>query len=349
MKILDTTIRDGSYAVDFKFSCSDVKMCARAVERLGIPYFEIGHGRGLGASNAENGFSLNTDEEYMKTARENLKNTKFGFFCIPGVASFEDIDLLAANGGSFVRIGDNADQIEDTIPYIEHAKKKGLMVTVNYMKTYIIEPEEFAAKAVDLQKAGADCVYVVDSAGCMLEADILAYKKALREKSDIAIGYHGHNNIGLAVSNSLACAKDGFDIIDTSFQGLGRSIGNTATEMFVMSALREGIDVGTDIDIPRLLESGFTFIRNATDRAPQNPLDLICGYAGFHSGYLKDIYKCSEDKNVDPLRLIIAYADKNQKSMDLDLLYKVAETLPVDTGINPYSFRQYFKKTYSVD
>jgi 4-hydroxy 2-oxovalerate aldolase/long-chain acyl-CoA synthetase len=256
----------------------------------------------------------------------------------------EDIDTLAENGGSFVRIGSNADDIEQTIPYIERARKRGLLVSVNFMKTYIIDPETFAEKSQILQKAGADCVYIVDSAGFMLQDEIIAYYRALRDRSDIKVGFHGHNNIGLGVSNSIRCAKEGFDIIDTSFQGLGRSIGNTSTEMFVMAARRNGIDI--DIDIPRLLESGFTFIRNATDRVPQNPLDLICGYAGFHSGYLTYIYRCSEEKSVDPLRLILAYSKENRKSMDYDLLLRVADTLPVDKDINPYSFRQYFKKTY---
>ncbi|WP_026507058.1 pyruvate carboxyltransferase [Butyrivibrio sp. MC2013] len=344
MKILDTTIRDGSYAVDFKFSCDDVRLAAKSIERLGIPYLEIGHGKGLGASSPENGLSLNTDIEYMHAAREILSGTKFGFFCIPGIASLEDIDLLADNGGSFIRIGQNADDIMEALPYVKRAKERSLMVAVNFMKTYIISPEEFGQAGEVLAKEGADCVYIVDSAGSMLTEEILAYGEAIRKRSDIKIGFHGHNNLGLAVSSSIACAKAGFDLIDCSFQGLGRSIGNTPTEMFVMTALREGIDI--DIDIPRLLESGFTFIRNATDRVPQNPLDLICGYAGFHSGYLTAIYRCSEEKHVDPLRLILAYAERNRKSMDYELLGAVADTLPVDKDINPYSFRQYFKKTY---
>ena len=43
MKLLDTTIRDGSYAVDFKFTCDDVANIAEKSEKLGFQYIEIGH------------------------------------------------------------------------------------------------------------------------------------------------------------------------------------------------------------------------------------------------------------------------------------------------------------------
>ena len=53
MTILDTTVRDGSYAVDFKFSCKDVQDLVAKSERIGLEYIEIGHGLGLNASGTE--------------------------------------------------------------------------------------------------------------------------------------------------------------------------------------------------------------------------------------------------------------------------------------------------------
>ena len=70
MTILDTTVRDGSYAVDFKFSCNDVQDLVGKSERIGIEYIEIGHGLGLNASGPGHGISLQTDVEYMRAARQ---------------------------------------------------------------------------------------------------------------------------------------------------------------------------------------------------------------------------------------------------------------------------------------
>lgn len=80
MKILDTTIRDGSYAIDFKFTCEDVTEIAARLEKLGMEYIEIGHGMGLNASSPENGISLHTDMEYMHAVKRVLKKPSLDSF-----------------------------------------------------------------------------------------------------------------------------------------------------------------------------------------------------------------------------------------------------------------------------
>ena len=82
MKLLDTTIRDGSYAVDFKFSCNDVSNITEKSSKLGFEYIEIGHGLGLNASSKEHGEALHTDKEYIEAACKTNGNAKLGCFCI---------------------------------------------------------------------------------------------------------------------------------------------------------------------------------------------------------------------------------------------------------------------------
>ena len=112
MKILDTTLRDGSYAVNFKFSCEDVTEFVKKLEILNMDYIEIGHGMGLNASSFERGIAMNTDVEYMEAAKQSIDHTPFGFFCIPGIARLEDLKVAKDHGVSFVRVGVNADQWE---------------------------------------------------------------------------------------------------------------------------------------------------------------------------------------------------------------------------------------------
>ncbi len=345
MKILDTTVRDGSYAIDFKFTCDDVIDIIKRLEYLGFEYIEIGHGQGLNASSPEHGISLHTDVEYMEAARKTLTKSKYGFFCIPGIARLEDLHIAKEHGVSFVRVGVNANQVELAEEYVKEAKKLGMEVMVNFMKSYIVSPEEFAMNAVKAESYGADFVYIVDSAGCMLQEEIGKYYDAVREKSNIKLGFHGHNNLGMAVANSVYCADKGFDMIDCSLQGLGRSLGNASTEMTVMTLKKKGYPI--DIDIPCLLEYGYMLLRNVSKKELQNPLGLVCGYAGFHSGFLKDIYRCCEEKKVDPMRLIIAYSEIDQRGMDREKLNEVADKLPKDLDRHPYSFRDYFSVIYS--
>lgn len=349
MKILDTTIRDGSYKVDFKFTCADVKNVVSKLVKLGVEYIEIGHGLGLNASSPERGVSLCTDNEYINAAKEVSGNAKIGMFCIPGIAKIEDISIAKEQGLSFIRIGVTVSQAEIAIPYIIEAKKVGLIVMVNFMKSYIYEPKIFAKKVKMISGYGVDAVYIVDSAGCMMPQNILAYREAVENiHTDIKLGFHGHNNLGMAVANSLYCVELGFDFVDCTFQGIGRSLGNTSTEMFVMALQKKYGNKYLDMDIPKLLEYGYVSLKNIPNIHVQNPLDLICGYTEFHSSYLKDIYKCCCEKNIDPLRLIIAYSKENKESLDYNRLCQVADNLPDDNfEDHPYSFRQYFSTIYN--
>lgn len=342
MKILDTTIRDGSYAVDFKFSCDDVAEITKRLEKLNMNYIEIGHGQGLNASSPEHGISLHSDIEYMDTARKNLKHTQFGFFCIPGIARIEDLKIAKEHGVSFVRIGVNADRPEKAMPFIKEASKQGLIVMTNFMKSYVVTPEQFAQNAKCAEENGSEYVYLVDSSGGMLPNQILNYYEEVRSVSNVKVGFHGHNNLGLAVSNTVYCAELGFDIIDCSLQGLGRSLGNASTEMVVMTLKKRGYDI--DIDIPRLLEYGYVLLRDIKGSNLQNPLDLVCGYADFHSSYLKYIYKCCNELKVDPLRLILEYSKLDKTEMDYQKLCNVAKTLPRDEEVHPYKFRDFFRE-----
>lgn len=345
MNLFDTTIRDGSYAVDFKFSCADVEKILSKLQKLGFKYIEIGHGLGLNASSEKYGYSLHTDTEYMQTAKNVLTTSKFGFFCIPHIARIEDLHIAKDNGVSFVRIGVSVTKPEEAKKYIKEAKKLNLTVMTNFMKSYIVSPQKYTENAQLVEDYGTDVVYIVDSAGCMLPDELEDYYNLIRAKTMIPLGFHGHNNLGMAVANSVKCVQLGFDYVDCTLQGLGRSIGNASTEQLVMTLEKMGFSL--NIDIPRLLEYGYSLIKDVSDRKLYHPLDLVCGYAGFHSAFLKDIYKCCCEKEVDPMRLIIAYSKINKETVNYTELCTVADSLDKDADINPYSFRNFFSVIFN--
>ena len=129
--IMDVTLRDGSYANHFQFSLAQQKEITTGLEDLGIPYIEIGHGMGLGASSPKNGLALHSDEEYLRMAQSTLKKAKYGMFCIPGIAKVEDIDLAAQLGAGFIRIGTNITEVDSSAPYVSRAKKHDITVMAN--------------------------------------------------------------------------------------------------------------------------------------------------------------------------------------------------------------------------
>jgi 4-hydroxy 2-oxovalerate aldolase len=329
--ILETTLRDGSYAIDFSFTAADTAAISQELEQCGFQYIEVGHGLGLNASNAGRGKAAATDEEYLDSAASVVKRAKFGMFCIPGIARLQDLDMAARHGMGFVRVGTNADEIPESEPFLRKAKDCGMLVTANYMKSYALPPKELASKVLLSEKWGADIVYIVDSAGGMFPEDIRRYYEAIREVSDITLGFHGHNNLGLAIANTLATVEMGMEFVDSSLQGLGRSTGNAPTEMLVAALKKKGYQL--DVDLLRTLKAGQKFIQPVIPTKGYAILDTISGYADFHSSYMPYIRKYSAKYNIDPSVLIIELCKVDKIHLDERVLEEIAKKIAQKQGI----------------
>lgn len=325
MKILDTTLRDGSYAINFQFTANDTMVIAAQLERVGFDLIEIGHGVGLHASQSGKGMAAETDEAYLQAAAEVLKKSKFGMFCIPGIARIEDIDMAAEYGMGFIRIGTNVTEMEESEPFIARAKKHGMFVSANFMKSYAMEPKKFAEKASLSRKYGSDVLCIVDSAGGMLAADLENYFQSVQDACDIPLAFHGHNNLGLAVSHSLHAIELGAVIVDGSLQGIGRSAGNAATEILVVALRRMGIDLG--IDPLAVMDIGEKYIRPLIRRRGLASLDIVSGYSQFHSSYISTIRRYSTKYRIDPRKLIMGVCEYNKIDAPPDLVEKVAQRI----------------------
>lgn len=325
-EFLDTTIRDGGYAINFQFSISDVERIAESLEETGIRYIEIGHGVGLNGSSTAHGAALHSDAEYMQAAEGCLSRAGYGMFCIPGIARLSDLELASEHGMKFVRIGTNVTEVEQARAYVEKAKKLGLMVMTSLMKSYLVSPEELGECAKKVESYGADVVYIVDSAGSMFPEDVKAYMDAVRTGTCLKLGFHGHNNLGMAVANTIAAYEEGADFLDITMQGLGRSAGNAPSEAVIAALLKKGHTI--DIDLLKLMMRSKALIHPLVRRRGVNPLDIICGYSEFHSSYMKSIHRISTTYNVNPLKLIMKYTDLDKARMDETQLETIARTMP---------------------
>lgn len=327
--ILDVTLRDGSYELDFQISAKDEILVGAALERAGIKYIEIGHGQGLNASSPQHGIARCTDLEYLIAAEENYHHAKYGFFCIPGIARLEDLDLLKNHGGSFVRVGANADlkSQEGTIPFIERAKELGLIVFANYMKTYCATPDVFEKCVKISDKAGADYLTIVDSAGCMFPEDIKMYYDIIKNTATrkVGVGFHGHDNLGYAVYNTIFAANLGCEFIDTSLQSLGRGAGNASTEQVIAILQKKYGD--ESYTLPELMQFSEDFLRPMVKFKGVSGLDTYCGIAGFHSGYMNSIRKVAKDYCLSPYTLIVEYCKRDRIYMNEELLREIAKHL----------------------
>lgn len=341
VKILDTTLRDGSYAINFSFTTADTAIIARELEASGIQYVEIGHGVGFNGSNKGHGQAIHSDEEYMQATAEALNEAMWGMFCIPGIARLEDLDRAADFGMKFVRIGTDVAKVPQSQPFIERAKAHGMMVMANYMKSYACAPEEFAEQVKRSESYGADVVYIVDSSGGMFPEQIRDYFHAIRAVSDIRLGYHGHDNLGLAVSNALYAADLGIEFVDSSLQGLGRSAGNAATELLVAALIKRGYPL--NLDFLKILEVGKRYVNPLVTAKGKEPLDVVSGFADFHSSYMHHIQKYAAKYQVNPEMLIIELCKVNKVDVDQAVLEEIARDMQKNPllYLGQYNFSRY--------
>jgi 4-hydroxy-2-oxovalerate aldolase len=267
-----------------------------------------------------------TDEVYMQTAADTLKDAEWGMFCIPGIARREHIDMGADYEMDFIRIGCNVSEFEQLRPFVTHAKKHGMYVCANLMKSYTVPPAKFAECAAEIEKYGVDALYIVDSSGGMLPNELIEYFKVTRERCPgLPLAFHGHNNLGLGVANTLAAIEHGAAIVDTTLQGFGRSAGNAPTEQLLSALTRMGIDTG--IDPIEVMDIGEHYIQPMIERTGISSIDVISGQALFHSSYMPIIRKFASQYHVDPRRLIVAVCEHDTSDAPEHLVESQARRL----------------------
>lgn len=323
--LFDTTLRDGSYPIDYQFNTNDTALVAYALEECGFQYIEIGHGLGLNASD-QFGKAAVSDEDYMRVTSETLTNSRWGFFFIPGIGDSKDIELAHRYGVNFIRIGTNITEVEKAKPFIELARSLGIQVFSNLMKSYVLDPKAAAEKAALCEKMGAEVVCLVDSAGGMLPHEITEYVERFQEKLSVPVGFHGHNNLHLAVANSLAAMNAGAKFIDCTIQGMGRSAGNTQSE--VMVALCEKLGFHTGIDFFKTLNVGKNIVEPLMNRVQGvDDMAITTGIAQFHSSYMKNVQTAAAEYGVDPREVILKASAIDRSEVSLELAREVASKI----------------------
>lgn len=323
--ILEVTLRDGSYLIDFQFTAEDTATIAAALEGVGFRWIEIGHGLGLNASQAGKGVAAATDEEYMEAAAQTLKQAKWGMFFIPGIGREEDLRLAAGYGMSFIRVGTNVTETAQAEPYIALAKELGFIVSYNAMKSYAVSPAEFGKTVARVHSWGADIACLVDSAGSMDPDSVAAYLRAAKVESDSPLGYHGHDNLSLAMANTLRAIEEGAVLVDSSLQGMGRSAGNTVTEVLVAILQRRGSL--SHIDLKGAMDVGQGLIQPLLGKRGVDPMAVTGGLAKFHSSFTGKVQSYARKHNIDVRDLIVRLCQEDQVSAPDELLERLSREL----------------------
>lgn len=323
--IMEVTLRDGSYVIDFQFTAEDTATLVSALEGAGFRWIEIGHGLGLNARDTGQRRAAASDEEHLIAAAQAARKARWGMFFIPGIGRAEDIELAARYGMSFIRIGTNVNESERARPFIEQAKKLGMFVCYNAMKSYAVTPRYFADVARQTQAWGADMVYIVDSAGTMLPEDVAAFCHAIQDTCEVPIGFHGHDNLSMGMANTLQALESGAAIVDASLRGMGRSAGNVITEALLAIMQRRGHL--HEIDLKATMDISAGLIAPLVPGRGLDTMAITAGYAGFHSSFTSKVQAFAERFEIDVRDLIVRLCEQNRVSAPDDLLEQLSHEI----------------------
>ena len=302
VEILDCTLRDGSYPLNFQFTSRDTNKISSNLEIAGIEYIEVGHGLGLGASQPKYGVAFESDEDYLLSSSKSVKKSNIGSFFIPGIGKIKNIKSCKEKGLNFLRIGVEPNNILSAIPYIEYCLTNKIQVFINIMKTYANSITNIKKQLDKLNNYDLKAIYVVDSSGCMFPNQVKNYVKELN-KSKFAIGFHGHNNLNLANANCLAAIEAGATFVDSSLAGIGRSAGNAQTEVLSWLLSQNNYSKKYDVfEFFKIIEKNILPLN--INLKNTELIDILLGISSFHSSFLPLFKRTIGKYDVDLFKLI---------------------------------------------
>lgn len=232
-QLLDCTLRDGGYYTNWDFDSGSVSTYIEAFNHLPVDYLEIGY-----RSNPLKGYLgeyFYLPEYVLKRIRDQ-SNKKLAVILNEKDVRADDAESLLTLCKPYidlVRIAVAPDNFERALKLGEAVKKLGFEVSFNvmYMSEWENKPELMTL--IPNVNGIVDYFYLVDSFGGVFPDDVKKSMDLIRSRTDVKLGFHGHNNLEMALSNTLTAIDEGIDIVDATVAGMGRGAGNLKMELLL--------------------------------------------------------------------------------------------------------------------
>jgi hypothetical protein len=174
---------------------------------------------------------------------------------------------------------------------------------------------------------------------------VAEYVRVLAAGLDARIGFHGHNNLLLANANSLAAVEAGAGLVDTTLLGMGRGGGNAQTETMIVVLEKAGYPTGLNpLDVAKIAER---YVSPKPARLKgANELELIYGFALFHSGFTKRVQDVAAAYGVAYQDLMLEVSRYAKENPSQALIEEAAAQLQRDGRVDIH-FPKFVHRTWS--
>lgn len=326
LRITDSTLRDGSHAMAHQFTEEQVRGVVSALDRAGVQVIEVSHGDGLGGSSFNYGFSKVDEFDLIKAAVDEATQAKIAILMLPGLGTVHHLKKAHEVGASVARIATHCTEADVSIQHFGAARELGMETVGFLMLSHRASPAELAKQARIMVDAGAQCVYVVDSAGALVLDTAQERIQAVIDEigpDGAQVGFHGHQNLSMGIANSVLAYQAGAKQIDGALCALGAGAGNSPTE--VLAATYERMGIRTGIDLGEVLSAAEDVVRPFIPRLPwMDRASITQGYAGVYSSFLLHAERAAERYSVPAHAILQRVGDLGYVGGQEDMIIDIA-------------------------
>jgi 4-hydroxy 2-oxovalerate aldolase len=301
VKVLDCTIRDGGLMNRWRFDDGFVRPLVTASRQAGCAYVEVGYKASTAFFDpVEYGKWRFCNEAVLRDFWDDRKDNAV-LTVMLDIGRFDPRDVLPAAESvvGAVRVACYVHQIDEAVAAVEILHRQGYETFVNIMAVSEAPPAALDSALALVGRSPVRAVSVVDSYGNLTPVQTRAMVDRYRGLSGKEVGFHGHNNLQLALANSLTAVDAGATFLDASLAGMGRGAGNTPLELLLPQL---GVPLGRLVPLFSLLEThipalqadlrwGYQIpyiVSGLANQHPREAMDLMDrGLGAVASGYLE--------------------------------------------------------------
>jgi 4-hydroxy 2-oxovalerate aldolase len=327
VNVIDCTFRDGGYYNNWSFSKDLANKYMQSIADSGIEFVEIGYRR-INYDGFLGPFAFSKDS--FLRGLKIPKKIKLGLMVnlddIKPIKNIQNLivqhfDFASKSPVKFIRIATKFEDINIALNLSKILKKLGYLTFINLMQAYELKENEFILISKKINKLNKPTVfYFADTYGNLDEVKIIELISLMNKHLKIEIGFHGHNNMSKALSNSLVAIKNKAKWIDSTLLGMGRGAGNLQTEYLLLN-LRQNTECkyNPEAIFPIILDE-FELLKKKY-RWGENILYYLSAEFNIHPTYIQELLSHEYYKSyqiLDALKFLKNAKIRNYSKLSLD-------------------------------